>query len=142
MTAASPFAGGHEMNRSRIRWMSALCAAALVTSFGAQAASHDEPSHEVWLLDQSNTYDGDGNGTLDSGGTLYIYQGSDLAGNKETVAPEVIPLGGALAEAVRAATGTVPVRPHYIAFNKSSTHAIISFVATGHVLIIEAATRT
>lgn len=30
-----------------------------------------EPPHEVWMLDQSDTYDSDGNGTLDSGGTLY-----------------------------------------------------------------------
>lgn len=51
-------------------------------------------------------------------------------------------LGGAVAEWVRSTTGSVPVRPHFLTFNRSGTHAIISFVATGHVLIIEAATRT
>lgn len=102
-----------------------------------------EPPHEVWMLDQSNTYDSDGNGSLDSGGTVYIFDGPKLAGQAASHASaETINLGGALAEQVRTLTGTVPVRPHYITFNRSSSHAIISFVATGHVLIIEAATRT
>jgi hypothetical protein len=98
-------------------------------------------AHEVWVLDQSNTYDADANGTLDSGGTLYILDGSKLAGNANKAHAERINLGGAVAEWVRAQTGTVPVRPHYITFNASSTHAIISFVATGHVMIVEAASR-
>ena len=44
------------------------------------ASAADEPNHEVWMIDQSNTYDSDGNGTLDSGGTLYIFNGNELAG--------------------------------------------------------------
>ena len=105
--------------------------------------SAQEGGHEVWMLDQSNTYDSDGNGSLDSGGTLYILDGSRLAGAAASMAQaEVIDLGGALAEWIRTRTGTVPVRPHYITFNESGTHAIISFVATGHVLVIEAASRT
>jgi YVTN family beta-propeller protein len=101
-----------------------------------------EPGHEVWMLDQSNTYDSDGNGSLDSGGTVYILDGAKLSGQAASNAKaEVIDLGGALAEWVRTATGSAPVRPHYITFNPSNTHAIISFVATGHVLIIEAAAR-
>ena len=101
-----------------------------------------EAAHEVWILDQSNTYDSDGNATLDSGGTLYIFEGSHLVGKAASKAnAEVISLGGALAEWVRTQTGTVPVRPHYITFNASHTHAIISFVATGHVLIVEAESR-
>jgi DNA-binding beta-propeller fold protein YncE len=47
-----------------------------------------------------------------------------------------------LAEWISDETGTLPRRPHYITFNASHTHAIVAFVATGHVLIIEAATRT
>src|SRR6185369_14288148 len=100
-------------------------------------------NHEVWMIDQSNTYDSDGNGTLDSGGTLYIFNGNELAGQAASKAsPEVINLGGALAEAIKLTTGTVPVRPHIISFNASQTHAIVSFVASGHVLIFDAATRT
>ena len=109
--------------------------AALAVTLPASAA--DEADHEVWMIDQSNTYDSDANGTLDSGGTLYIYDGKDLAAN-----PQKIDLGGAIAEWTKQATGTVPVRPHIIAFNASQTHAIVSFVASGHVLIFEAATRT
>ena len=52
-------------------------AAALLSALLASAA--DEPSHEVWVIDQSNTYDSDANGSLDSGGTIYIYDGKDLA---------------------------------------------------------------
>jgi YVTN family beta-propeller protein len=104
-----------------------------------------EANHEVWMIDQSNTYDSDGNGTLDCGGTLYIYNfdGSELAANAaSTTSPQRIDLGGAIAEWIKQATGTVPVRPHYVAFNPSHTHAIVSFVGSGHVLIFDAATRT
>lgn len=104
---------------------------------------HSPAAHEVWMLDQSNTYDADTNGTLDSGGTLYIFNGRQLAGRSAArIHPDVIDLGGALAQWVQQVTQTLPVRPHYITFNPSHTHAIISFVASGHVLIIEAATRT
>jgi DNA-binding beta-propeller fold protein YncE len=113
------------------------------TTLPAWSAPPSEPPHEVWMLDQSNTRDSDGNGTLDSGGTLYIFNGAELAGNAASKAkPTVIDLGGAITDMTMAVTGTAPVRPHYITFNRSQTHAIISFVATGHVLIIEAATRT
>lgn len=114
--------------------------AALAVTLPAWAA--DEPNHEVWLIDQSNTYDSDGNGLLDSGGILYIYKGSELAENAASNAsPQKIDLGGAIAEQVKLTTGTVPVRPHGVAFNRSQTHAIVSFVASGHVLIFNAATR-
>jgi len=41
-----------------------------------------------------------------------------------------------------AKTGANPVRPHMMAMNADQTHAILSFVASGHVLIMNAATRT
>src|SRR5437867_161178 len=127
-----------------IKKLTCAALAALVVSLSPLPASAaDEANHEVWMIDQSNTYDSDGNGTLDSGGTLYIFDGSELAGQAaSTASPEMIDLGGALAEAIKLATGTLPVRPHYLTFNPSHTHAIVSFVASGHVLIIEAATRT
>jgi len=104
--------------------------------------AHAVQKHEIWLLDQVNTYDSDANGSLDSGGHLYIYQGDDFAGTGvPNPTPEKIDLGGAISESVKANTGTAPVRPHYVSFNPTGTHAVITFVATGHLIIIEAATR-
>lgn len=91
--------------------------------------------HEVWAIDQADT-------RPDGGGTVYIYRGSDLAGKAAGKAePEVIDLGGAARDLCLATTGTAPRRAHMLLFNASSTHAIISFVATGHVLFLDAATR-
>src|SRR5688572_30427728 len=113
---------------------------------GAIAARHNDDGgeeYEVWVLDQSNTRDEDGNGTLDSGGTLYIYQGDDLTGHDAPSAvPEALDLGGASRDLCLAQTGTAPVRPHMFFFNRGRTHAAIAFVATGHVLFMETATRT
>lgn len=118
------------------RFLAPLFGSALTLS------AHAAVKHEIWLLDQSNTYDSDSNGTLDSGGYLYIYRGEDFAGTGvPNPTPEKIDLGGAISAAVKANTGTAPVRPHYISFNPSGTHAVITFVATGHLVVIESATR-
>jgi len=58
-----------------------------------------------------------------------------------TSTPEQIDLGGAAAELCFAKTGANPVRPHMLAVNASQTHAIVSFVASGHVLFLDADTR-
>lgn len=92
--------------------------------------------HEVWLLDQSNT-----NG-LTYGGTLYIYDPEQLRHDAATALPERIDLGGETAGLCFAETGAFPVRPHMLAFNtRGNTHAIISFVASGHVVFFNAETR-
>jgi hypothetical protein len=113
---------------------------------GATAALPDdveEDDYEVWVIDQSNTKDEDGNGTLDSGGTLYIYQGDDLTGDDAASAVStVLDLGGAARNLCLAQTGTAPVRPHMFFFNGRGSHAVIAFVATGHVLFMDTATRT
>lgn len=97
-----------------------------------------EVNHEVWIIDQANTYDS-GSGMLDSGGRIHIYTVPTASFPNAT--PQVIELGGEFAELVRTQTGTVPVRPHYITFNASQTHAIVSFVSSGHVVIFDAFTR-
>jgi DNA-binding beta-propeller fold protein YncE len=102
---------------------------------------------EVWAMDQSNTRDENGNGSVldsvDSGGTLYIYRGADLQGRRaDNADPEVIDLGGAVRDLSVAQTGTAPIRPHMMDFNSTRSHAIISFVASGHVLFMDSATRT
>ena len=52
-----------------------------------------------------------------------------------------IDLGDKVATLCMARTGAFPVRPHMIAVNPAQTHVIVSFVATGHVLFIEANSR-
>jgi DNA-binding beta-propeller fold protein YncE len=91
----------------------------------------------VWAIDQSNS------AGLTFGGTLYIWNGHDLEkGHQAAEAPaQRIDLAGAAAALCRAQTGADPIRPHMLAINPSHSHAIISFVASGHVLFMDAATR-
>jgi DNA-binding beta-propeller fold protein YncE len=97
-----------------------------------------ETPYEVWAIDQSNSPG------QTFGGTLYIYDGKDLErGHRAAEAvPEKIDLGLEAADLCVTKTGAHPVRPHMMAMNASQSHAIISFVASGHVLIMDAWTRT
>jgi len=90
---------------------------------------------EVWIADQSDTRQG-------FGGQILIYQGGDLAGSgAANASPQRIDLGAETADLCRSATGRDPVRPHMILFNSNHTHAVLSFVASGHVVIFEAQSR-
>jgi DNA-binding beta-propeller fold protein YncE len=120
------------------RRIATLALLGLVLAVAAAAASgHDaDRGHEVWAVDQSNT-----TGTT-SGGTLYVYDGESLRGRGAGEArPERIDLGGAAKELCMAQTGTAPVRPHMLLFNAARTHAVLSFVASGHVLFLDAEKR-
>lgn len=107
--------------------------------------------NEIWLLDQSNTYyydmninnsininDGNHNiittNNLNCGGTFYIIEKHDVI---------KITLDENFVNWVINKTGQSipPVRPHWIGFNQSKTHAIICFVGSGHVLIMNAKTK-
>jgi hypothetical protein len=100
----------------------------------AFAALAEAKQYEVWTIDQSDT-------TSDGGGTLYVYKGEDLEGaNAPNAVPTVVDLGGAARSLCLAQTGTAPRRPHMFFFNADQTHAVIAFVATGHVLFMNAAT--
>jgi DNA-binding beta-propeller fold protein YncE len=99
------------------------------------AAAVTIPSFEVWVMDQSDS-------TEDGGGTLYIYPGDPLTADAAAVEPEVIDLGGAARSRCLEQTGVAPKRPHMLLFNAAHSHAIVTFVATGHVLFMEAASRT
>lgn len=113
-----------------------LLAALLVGAATVGSVAATDGGYEVWIVDQSDT-------TADGGGTLYIYPGPALEGAAAAEAtPEVIDLGGAARTLCLAETGTAPRRPHMLTLNTANSHAIVSFVATGHVLFIEAATRT
>ncbi|HET9223555.1 MAG TPA: hypothetical protein VFO07_13670 [Roseiflexaceae bacterium] len=112
-----------------------LTAVAIAASAVQPTAAHGS-RYEVWAIDQSDTRD-------DGGGTLYIYDGDALSRQDPTKAvPEVIDLGGAARDLCLAETGSAPRRPHMMMFNHHShSHAIITFVATGHVLFMHGATR-
>jgi DNA-binding beta-propeller fold protein YncE len=93
--------------------------------------------YEVWAIDQSNSPG------KSYGGTLYIWDGHDLEQkHKAATAPaEKIDLSGDVSAFCFARTGANPVRPHMVAINPSQTHAIISFVASGHIVFLNAETR-
>ena len=112
-----------------------VCGVAALVLFAGPAAA-DTP-YEVWAIDQSNS------AGQTFGGTVYIYDGKKLERGRRAAEAkaERIDLGLAASALCLAKTGVNPVRPHMIAMNASHTHAIISFVATGHVLIMDAPTR-
>lgn len=90
---------------------------------------------EVWTADQSDTRPG-------FGGQILIYQGADVTGPTAAKAtPLRIDLGAETADLCRAATGRDPVRPHMLLFNRDHTHAVLSFVASGHVVVFDAQSR-
>jgi DNA-binding beta-propeller fold protein YncE len=123
----------------RVRGLTAvgLGLIALVATAAGPAVAEGEAAHEVWAIDQSDS-------TAAGGGRLYVYKGEELAGggSAANAAPELVDLGGAAASMCLAQTGTSPRRPHMVFFNVGETHAVIAFVATGHVLFLDAPTRT
>lgn len=102
----------------------------------ATAAPTSAKDFEVWLVDQSNSA-----GTF--GGTVHVFEGADLMGAsaRSATPAAVIDLGGATAALCAAQTGASPVRPHMLFFNATGSHAVLAFVASGHVVIFDAAAR-
>jgi hypothetical protein len=102
----------------------------------AAAGTRGKGGFEVWIADQSDTRPG-------FGGQLLIYEGSHLMGRNAAQAKPIarLDLGESTADLCRAATGRNPVRPHMILFNNEHTHAVLSFVASGHVVIFDAEAR-
>jgi DNA-binding beta-propeller fold protein YncE len=91
---------------------------------------------ELWVADQSDTRAG-------YGGQLLIFNGADLMGKDAASAQPAarIDLGAETSALCHSATGRNPVRPHMVLFNRLYTHAVVSFVASGHVVIFDAAAR-
>ena len=106
-------------------------------SGGSQAdrSRYHEPDHEVWLVDQSNSPG------LAFGGTLHIYSGRDL--QRDAAAPPLkrVDLGADTTDLCVAETGAQPVRPHMLTFNPRHSHAILTFVVSGHVVFFDADSR-
>jgi YVTN family beta-propeller protein len=122
------------MNRRWTRLTAALTAALLATT-GTWSVAAAQGSYEVWLVDQSNS-------RPDGGGRIHIYDGPSVSGRAAASAvPEVIDLGAEARDLCLDQTGTAPVRPHMLQFDAGDRYAVLAFVATGHVLFIEAASR-
>jgi hypothetical protein len=119
-----------------------LAAVAVAGTAGADSdADRHDRSYEVWLIDQE---DRDNPGF----GTLHIFDGDDLTDHPESAVPESIDLGGAVGALCMAATGSPARRPHMLVFNGGdddgpggNTHAVIAYVASGHVAFLNAETR-
>ena len=74
--------------------------------------------------------------------SAYIFDPDELRLDAATATPEVVDLGGATSGLCMSETGAFPVRPHMLSFSPGrSSHAIISFVASGHVVFLDAETR-
>jgi hypothetical protein len=108
----------------------ALGAGAVGAFFDPPALEAGSPPYEVWAIDQSG-----------DAGKLYVYYGRDLEHRGERATPEVIDLAAVVTPLCLAQTGTAPVRAHMIDFNHRHTHAILAYVASGHVVFFEAASR-
>ena len=124
------------MRGSGIAALLALAALAVALGLTGGAGAGGKQAYEVWVVDQSNT-----TGTT-SGGTLLVYDGASLERRGGAAVPERIDLGGAAAALCLERTGTAPVRPHMVFFNAGHSHAVLSFVASGHVVFFDARTRT
>jgi hypothetical protein len=122
-----------------------LSVAAAVVAGTAGWASGDDRRHkrsyEVWLIDQEDKFN------LGQG-TLHVFDGRELTHDAEDADPETIDLGGAVRQKCEAETGSTPARPHMLVFNGGdddgpggNTHAMIAYVASGHVAFLDAAAR-
>jgi DNA-binding beta-propeller fold protein YncE len=96
----------------------------------------DPEPFDVWVVDQSDSPG------LTHGGTVYVYDGAGLNAKAAAGAePKLrIDLGDATSALCQTRTGAMPVRPHMIRFNEAQTHAIIPFVASGHIVFLDADT--
>jgi hypothetical protein len=97
---------------------------------GDRAASAEAGPYEVWAIDQSG-----------AAGKLYIYDGGALTANAATATPEVIDLATNVAALCVTQTGSSPTRAHMVLFSPTFSHAILAYVASGHVVFIDAASR-
>lgn len=107
----------------------ALAVALGLVSLFPYPTQAQQAAHELWALDQSG-----------SAGTLHIYPGGQ-GDPTVRVATEIIDLSQDVGAFCLGQTGSTPVRAHMGAFTPSQGHAIISFVASGHVLFLDATTR-
>ncbi len=118
------------MKRGILRMVALVCFVGVMDASDASAQPF-----EVWLVDQSNT------SGVSFGGSVHIYEGVSLLGDPASAEAEVIDLADDTSALCFGATGANPVRPHMLFFDSAHEHAILSFVASGHVVVFNAGTR-
>ncbi len=129
----------HYSRRIRAAGVLAVLGSALTLGACEEPEAGDEgasSSFEVWIVDQS---DSDHVGSF--GGAMHVFAGDDLMGASpgDAAPSRSVDLGAETADLCREATGANPVRPHMLLFNERGSHAVLSFVASGHVVIYDAA---
>jgi DNA-binding beta-propeller fold protein YncE len=123
--------------KARVTVLAAMAAGVFACAVTPATAQTAAGRYEVWTVDQSDTRG------AKHGGTLYIFGGADLdAGDPSNAKPaHVVDLAGPASAMCLERTGANPVRPHMLLFNRENTHALLAFVASGHVVVFNAATR-
>ena len=118
----------------------AACSDMSTSAPSLDASRSAQARFEVWIADQSGTQPGTPSGW---GGTVHIFDGASLMGAAAASAQPIARIDlTPLKDGICQPTGKAPVRPHMILFNRDYTHAVLSFVASGHVVIFDAETRT
>ncbi|GLI69481.1 hypothetical protein VaNZ11_014114 [Volvox africanus] len=100
----------------------------------AGAADVDICNYELWIVDQADS--NNGTALIGYGGYIHIFNNSNF---KRPC--DIVDLGAETAQLCFQRTGAYPVRPHMLFFNLAGSHAILAFVASGHVVIFRAADR-
>ncbi len=114
-----------------------------VTAVIPASAKPEATGYEVWLTDQNNTAGFSAGAPRGShGGRLLIYESEDLTGAGGPVGdPTVIDLAVLFATSgPNNATGANVVRPHMVDQSPDKRYVALSFVGSGHVAILDAAT--
>jgi DNA-binding beta-propeller fold protein YncE len=111
----------------------AMAIAAGMVLLGGSTASGGG-GYEVWLVDQSDS-------VADGGGRMHIFRGAALEADAADAGAEVVDLGAETRSLCLAQTGSAPRRPHMLMFNTPESHAVLAFVATGHVVFFDASDR-
>ena len=96
---------------------------------GATPVPSLAPSYELWIADQAET-------SPAGGGTLHIYRADDLAKAEPKPAYTIN-----LAEAALGVGDGAGKHPHSITFNPTLSHAVISYVTSGHVQVLRVSDR-
>ena len=98
--------------------------AAVTQSNPATPSPSPQPEYELWVPDQAET-------SPTGGGTLYVYRSADLQKGSPTAATTMN-----LAEAALGVGDGMGKHPHNIGFDQQRTHAVISYVGSGHVQVV------